>query len=245
MDGPIPGPARYPTGVDALAEIDPRNADFYRANKDLFLIGWKSSAYAHAAIQSVQVSRARRHTTRSAISGVPTGDVLAIQGISTESGRYPQDRVPRGNARRTPDPRGIYRNHSVERNVRTLIDGAAAQGHRVHRRRILGRHGTERHLRGDVSRHVRSQRDDHRSGAGRRRPHRGFGGQLAEAETVKWPRLIRLSGPSRQCTRRIGTALGPRPDGRLRREASLVDVDFEIPQGLVAVIGPNGAGKSA
>ena len=179
-------------GVDALTEIDPQNGDYYRTNaKAYFNQLDKLHAYARVAIRSVpKTSRAlvTAHDAFGYFGRAYKIDVLAIQGFSTESEagiRRIESLVGTLAERRI---RAVFTETTVsERNVRALIEGAAAQGHRV---RIggalfsdaMGPRGTYAGtylgmFDHNVTTIVRA--------LGGNAPHRGFGGQLAEAETVK------------------------------------------------------------
>ena len=179
-------------GVDALTEIDPQNGDYYRTNaKAYFNQLDKLHAYARVAIRSVpKTSRAlvTAHDAFGYFGRAYKIDVLAIQGFSTESEpgiRRIESLVGTLAERRIG---AVFVETTVsERNVRALIEGASAQGHRV---RIggalfsdaMGPKGTYAGtylgmFDHNVTTIVRALGGD--------APHRGFGGQLAEVETVK------------------------------------------------------------
>jgi len=175
-------------GVSALAKLDPLNADFYSANAAAYFAKLdKLHIRARAAIASIPpASRAlvTAHDAFGYFGRAYSIDVLAIQGISTESeagirkieslvGTLVQRRIG-----------AVFVETTVsDRNVRALIEGAASRGHRV---RIGGAlfsdaMGPKGSYAGtylgmfdhNVTTIVRA--------LGGNAPERGFGGQLATA----------------------------------------------------------------
>jgi hypothetical protein len=112
-------------------------------------------------------------------------EVTGIQGISTESEAGLQRIAELVDMLVDRDIRAVFVESSVsDRNIRALIEGAAARGHEV----VIGGElfsdamGAEGHLRGHLCRHDRPQRDGHR----RRPRRRGTGswhGGVAELMT--------------------------------------------------------------
>jgi hypothetical protein len=97
--------------------------------------------------------------------------VTGIQGISTESEAGLQRIAELVDMLVDRDIRAVFVESSVsDRNIRALIEGAAARGHEVviGGELVLRRHGRGRHLRGHLCRHDRPQRDGHRGRARRR-----------------------------------------------------------------------------
>ncbi|QQP89244.1 zinc ABC transporter substrate-binding protein [Skermanella sp. TT6] len=121
---------------DALAAFDPEGADVYRANAaDLSRRFERLDAYAESALGSIPEQARVLVTAHDAFNylGRAYGlEVRGIQGISTESEaglREIEDLVDLLVARRIA---AVFVETSVsERNIRALIDGAAARGHRV------------------------------------------------------------------------------------------------------------------
>ena len=121
---------------DALAEVDPENAAFYLASAESFLTELDTvSAYAREALASVPDDSRVLLTAHDAFNyfGQAYGfEVLGIQGISTESeaglvriAELVDLLVARG-------IRAVFVESSVsDRNIRALIEGAAARGHEV------------------------------------------------------------------------------------------------------------------
>ena len=121
---------------DALAEVDPENAAFYLASAESFLAELDTvSAYAREALASVPEDSRVLLTAHDAFNyfGQAYGfEVLGIQGISTESeaglvriAELVDLLVARG-------IRAVFVESSVsDRNIRALIEGAAARGHEV------------------------------------------------------------------------------------------------------------------
>ena len=121
---------------DALAEVDPENAAFYLASAESFLTELDTvSAYAREALASVPEDSRVLLTAHDAFNyfGQAYGfEVLGIQGISTESeaglariGELVEVLVTRGIG-------AVFVESSVsDRNMRALIEGAAARGHQV------------------------------------------------------------------------------------------------------------------
>ena len=123
-------------GVDALAKLDPANAALYRANAATYFS--KLAALDDAARAAIATIPARSRALVSAHDdfgyfGRAYGiDVLAIQGVSTESeaGIRKIELLVDSLVRRGISAVFIETTVS-ERNVRALIEGAAARGHKV------------------------------------------------------------------------------------------------------------------
>ena len=123
-------------GVEALAKLDPAHADTYRSNAArYFAVLADLDRRAREAIASIPPNTRALVTAHDAFGyfGRAYGiDVLAIQGISTESEagiRKIEDLVGTLVSRRIG---AVFIETSVsERNVRALIEGAGARGHAV------------------------------------------------------------------------------------------------------------------
>ncbi|XWN31544.1 MAG: zinc ABC transporter substrate-binding protein [Devosia sp.] len=121
---------------DALIETDPDNAEVYRANADAHLDELRDLArYTAQVLSSVPVEERVLLTSHDAFNyfGSAYGfEVVGIQGISTESEaglRRIRDLVDMLVER---DIGAVFVETSVsDRNIRALIEGAAAQGHEV------------------------------------------------------------------------------------------------------------------
>ena len=121
---------------DALIEADPVNSEVFTANADAYLADLTHlAAYKAAVLESVPAPSRVLLTAHDAFNyfGAAYGfDVMGIQGISTESeaglnriGELVDMLVER-------DIRAVFVESSVsDRNVRALIEGAAARGHEV------------------------------------------------------------------------------------------------------------------
>jgi len=122
--------------VEVLAEIDRDGAAVYRRNRDEYFARLEAvAAYTKAAIGSIPETSRILVTAHDAFGyfGRRFGiEVLGIQGISTESeaGLHRVERlVATLVERRIP---AVFIETSVsERNIRALIEGAAARGHKV------------------------------------------------------------------------------------------------------------------
>jgi manganese/zinc/iron transport system substrate-binding protein len=121
---------------DALVEIDPAGAAHYAANADAYLSEIDAiAAYAETNLASVPAERRILITAHDAFGyfGKAYGfDVLGIQGLSTESeaGLQQINRLVDRIVER--DVTSIFVESSVsERNIRALVEGAAARGHEV------------------------------------------------------------------------------------------------------------------
>ncbi len=178
--------------VEALAEADPSNASLYRANANTYLARLASlSDRARTAIATIPTDARALVTAHDAFGYFGRAfdiEVLAIQGISTESEagiRRIEELVSILADRRIG---AVFVETSVsERNVRALIEGAAARGHQV---RIggalfsdaMGSHGEYTGTYVGMFDHnvttiVRA--------LGGEVPARGLGGQLAETEGTR------------------------------------------------------------
>jgi len=121
---------------DALAEVDPENAAFYLASAESFLAELDTvSAYAGEALASVPEDSRVLLTAHDAFNyfGQAYGfEVLGIQGISTESEAGLVRIAELVDLLVTRDIRAVFVESSVsDRNIRALIEGAAARGHEV------------------------------------------------------------------------------------------------------------------
>lgn len=121
---------------DALVELDPEGADIYAANAERSLADLAElEAYAKASLSTVPEDKRMLITAHDAFSyfGRAYGfEVLGIQGLSTESeaGLRQVDQLVFLIVEH--DINAIFVETSVsERNVRALIEGAAARGHEV------------------------------------------------------------------------------------------------------------------
>lgn len=121
---------------DALIDLDPSGAEIYRAGADACRARlMELDAYARKALTSVPRERRVLVTAHDAFSYLGRAydvEVVGIQGVSTESEaglRRIEELVALLVDRRIP---AVFVETSVsDRNVRALIDGAAARGHRV------------------------------------------------------------------------------------------------------------------
>ena len=121
---------------DALAEVDPENAAFYLASAESFLTGLDTvSAYAREALASVPEDSRVLLTAHDAFNyfGQAYGfEVLGIQGISTESEAGLVRIAELVDLLVARNIRAVFVESSVsDRNIRALIEGAAARGHEV------------------------------------------------------------------------------------------------------------------
>lgn len=121
---------------DALAEVDPENAAFYLASAESFLAELDTvSAYAREALASVPEDSRVLLTAHDAFNyfGQAYGfEVLGIQGISTESEAGLVRIAELVDLLVARDIRAVFVESSVsDRNIRALIEGAAARGHEV------------------------------------------------------------------------------------------------------------------
>jgi manganese/zinc/iron transport system substrate-binding protein len=121
---------------DALAEVDPENAAFYLASAESFLTELDTvSAYARETLASVPDDSRVLLTAHDAFNyfGQAYGfEVLGIQGISTESEAGLVRIAELVDLLVARDIRAVFVESSVsDRNIRALIEGAAARGHEV------------------------------------------------------------------------------------------------------------------
>ena len=122
--------------ADGMAEFDPPNASFYRSNAAAYQSRLQQlDAYARTAIASIPADQRVLVTAHDAFSymGRAYGiEVMGIQGLSTESEAGLKDinrLVGVLVTRRIP---AVFVETSVsDKNVKALIEGAAAQGHQV------------------------------------------------------------------------------------------------------------------
>lgn len=133
-------PALWTTVVegarDALIELDPEGAATYQANAAGYLEEIEAvAAYAREGLRTVPQDQRVLITAHDAFGyfGKAYGfEVLGIQGLSTESeaGLQQVDRLVSLIVER--DITSIFVESSVsERNIRALVEGAAARGHEV------------------------------------------------------------------------------------------------------------------
>lgn len=123
-------------GVDALAKIDPPNAGFYRTNAQTYFAKLGElhtrAKSAFASIPAAARALVTAHDAFGYLGRAYDMDVLAIQGISTESEagiRRIESLVATLVHRRIG---AVFVETTVsDRNVRALIEGAAARNHRV------------------------------------------------------------------------------------------------------------------
>ena len=121
---------------DALIELDPQGADLYRANTDTYLADMeKLAVFARNSLQTVPKDKRVLVTAHDAFGYFGRTydfEVVGIQGLSTESeaGLQRVDEIVGLIVDR--NIQAIFVETSVsERNVRALIEGAAARGHKV------------------------------------------------------------------------------------------------------------------
>jgi manganese/zinc/iron transport system substrate-binding protein len=121
---------------DSLIELDPEGADLYRANTEVYLADMENLAvFARNSLQTVPKDKRVLVTAHDAFSYFGRTydfEVVGIQGLSTESeaGLQRVDEIVGLIVDR--NIQAIFVETSVsERNVRALIEGAAARGHKV------------------------------------------------------------------------------------------------------------------
>lgn len=122
--------------AESLAEFDPRNGAVYRNNASNYLATLKKlDDYAHRTIGTIPAAQRVLVTAHDAFKylGRAYGiEVMGIQGISTESEAGLKDinrLVDFLVERRIP---AVFVESSVsDKNVKALIEGTAARGHRV------------------------------------------------------------------------------------------------------------------
>jgi manganese/zinc/iron transport system substrate-binding protein len=120
----------------ALADFDPPNADFYRRNAEAYRERLQAlDEYARKAIASIPAAQRVLVTAHDAFNYLSRAygiEVVGIQGISTESEAGLKDInriVEILVGRRIP---AVFVETSVsDKNVKALIEGAAARGHAV------------------------------------------------------------------------------------------------------------------
>ena len=120
----------------SLIEFDPKNADLYRNNADRLLKKLTElDAYARKVIASIPKDQRVMVTAHDAFNYMSRAydiEVLGIQGISTESeaGLKDINRLVDLLVRRKI--KAVFVETSVsDKNVKALIEGAAARGHKV------------------------------------------------------------------------------------------------------------------
>jgi manganese/zinc/iron transport system substrate-binding protein len=119
-----------------LSKFDPANADTYKANADAYLEEVATlDAYAVKVISSIPEKQRVLITAHDAFNyfGRAYGiEVLGIQGISTESEAGLQDVNNLVEYIVKNDIKAVFVETSVaDKNIRALIEGAAARGHEV------------------------------------------------------------------------------------------------------------------
>lgn len=121
---------------DSLIELDPDGADTYNANAQAYLAELdKLAEFARTSLESVPENRRVLITAHDAFGYFGRTydfEVVGIQGLSTESeaGLQRVDEIVSLIVDRNID--AIFVETSVsERNMRALIEGAAARGHKV------------------------------------------------------------------------------------------------------------------
>ncbi len=122
--------------AEALASVDPDNAEYYRANAARYISELAElDAYARRTIATIPPSSRVLITAHDAFGyfGRAYGlEVLGIQGISTESEAGLQDVNRLVDLIVQRDIKAVFVETSVaERNVRALIEGARARGKEV------------------------------------------------------------------------------------------------------------------
>jgi manganese/zinc/iron transport system substrate-binding protein len=159
---------------DALIAADPPARDAYGQGYEAYAARLAElQAYARRILASVPAERRVLVTAHDAFRYFARAyayEVEGIQGVSTESEaglKQIEAVVERVVAAGIP---AIFVEASVsDRNVKAVMEGASRRGHavRVGGTALLRLHGPGGRLRGHLSRHDRSQRDDDRPGAGR------------------------------------------------------------------------------
>ena len=121
---------------DALIELDPDGEEHYRTNTSAYLAEIESlGAFARSSLETVPQDRRVLITAHDAFGYFGRTydfEVVGIQGLSTESeaGLQRVDEIVKMIVDR--NIQAIFVETSVsERNVRALIEGAAARGHQV------------------------------------------------------------------------------------------------------------------
>ena len=122
--------------ADAMAAFDPTNAGTYRQNAKAYLARLERlDAYAKEAIASIPVDQRVLVTAHDAFNYMSRAydiEVMGIQGLSTESEAGLKD-INRlvGILVDRQIPAVFVETSVSDKNVKALIEGAAAQGHRV------------------------------------------------------------------------------------------------------------------
>ena len=121
---------------DALIEVEPESADIFSANADAYLAELTElSRYTTEVLSSVPVeSRVvlSAHDAFNYFGNAYGFEVVGIQGISTESEAGLRRIAELVDMLVERDIRAVFVETSVsDRNVRALIEGAAAEGHTV------------------------------------------------------------------------------------------------------------------
>jgi len=121
---------------DALISADPANADAYRTNAETFLAELETlSDYATQSLSTVAEAQRVLVTAHDAFNyfGQAYGfEVLGIQGISTDSEAGLSRIAALVDVLVARDIAAVFVETSVsDRNIRALIEGAAARGHAV------------------------------------------------------------------------------------------------------------------
>lgn len=123
--------------LQALIDTDPDNAELYTANAETFFADLETiSAYARDVLATVPPDQRVLLTAHDAFNyfGAAYGfEVLGIQGISTESEAGLARIAELVDLLVERDIQAVFVESSVsDRNMRALIEGAAARGHDVH-----------------------------------------------------------------------------------------------------------------
>lgn len=121
---------------DAMIAVHPEGADSFRANADAHLADLADLAiYSQTVLASVPAEARVLLTAHDAFNyfGAAYGfEVMGIQGISTESEAGLQRIAELVDLLVARDIRAVFVETSVsDRNIRALIEGAAARGHKV------------------------------------------------------------------------------------------------------------------
>lgn len=124
------------TVADRLSEYDPTNADLYKANAEAYIIELEAlDAYARQVIGSIPEQQRVLVTAHDAFQyfGRAYGiDVRGIQGISTESEAGLKDINDLVKFLVDNEIKAVFVETSVaDKNVRSLVEGAKANGHDV------------------------------------------------------------------------------------------------------------------
>ncbi|MGE9295389.1 MAG: metal ABC transporter solute-binding protein, Zn/Mn family [Puniceicoccales bacterium] len=122
--------------ADALAEFDPKNAEYYASNANRYIAELEAlDAYAKKVIGSIPENQRYLVTAHDAFNylGRAYGiEVMGIQGLSTESEAGVRDLERLVNFLvENKIPAGFVETSVSDKNVRALIEGAQAKGHQL------------------------------------------------------------------------------------------------------------------